>query len=157
MTDATLVQIFNGELREWPGEDLIRLVLRQESESDIQVLMEQVPGFRDAFAKATQRPNLPTAYSDQENNELLEKSPGSFGVTTLGQVLGERRSLMVFPFNGVLPSAATIADGSYPMAKDFLFVTGPDPHPMVRNFMHFVCKGEGVAFLQDLGYQLLRD
>jgi phosphate transport system substrate-binding protein len=56
----------------------------------------------------------------------------------------------------VLPSAATVRDGSYPVARDLYFYTRKAPAGSVKEFVDFALSDEGQKLVTDVGYYPLR-
>jgi phosphate transport system substrate-binding protein len=52
----------------------------------------------------------------------------------------------------VLPSAATIKDGSYPIARDLYFYTRTKPSGKVKEFVDWVLSDEGQGIITKVGY-----
>jgi len=74
------------------------------------------------------------------------------GPSTLALLLSEKRTLKALALDGVAPSAQTIADGSYPLVKQLLIVTGPKTPPAAQAFVSFVRSGAGRELLQQTGH-----
>ncbi len=60
----------------------------------------------------------------------------------------------LLPVDGVLPSAASIADGSYPLLFDYCvaFRAGESPPESVRHFMDWLASAEGEAAIRAAGF-----
>ncbi len=56
----------------------------------------------------------------------------------------------------VLPSAASVRDGSYPIARDLYFYTRTAPTGMLKEFVDFALSDEGQKLVTDVGYYPLR-
>jgi phosphate transport system substrate-binding protein len=148
--------IYRGEVRKWPDGTPIRLILRPEGDVDILMLKEISPAIRDAVIRAESREGMTIARDDQQNCDLLEKVPGSFGTSTLTQIISEKRSLAILPLNGVKPAINTVVDGRYPHYKPFLLVTGPKSSPLAKKFIEFVKSPKGRKILTRTGNFLPR-
>ena len=109
-----LASIYDGRLTRWDGGTQIRLVLRASQESDTLALKAMSPQMDKAVDAAAQRAGMALGQDDLDTLDLLSKTPGSLGPSTLGLLSTTGTRLTVFPINGVKPSLATMKNGSYP-------------------------------------------
>ena len=147
-----VVDIFNGKTTVWPDETPIRLILRHRGETNTQILQSMSGAMRLAVQKSYSRSGLNMAITDQENADLLERLPGSFGTATLCQLISENRALNILALNGVKPSPRTLANGTYPYFRVLYFVTGPRSSLLVRQFLDFVFSPAGQSILTKTGH-----
>mgnify|MGYP002138780563 CR=1 FL=1 len=82
----------------------------------------------------------------------LEKVAGAMGPSTLALMISEKRALKALALDGVAPSAQTIANGSYPLVKHVLMVTGPKSPPEAQAFVTFVQSAPGREILRQTGH-----
>jgi phosphate transport system substrate-binding protein len=148
--------IYRGEVTKWPDGTPIRPILRPEGDVDILMLKELSPAIRDAVTRAASREGMTIATDDQHNCDLLEKIPGSFGTSTLTQILAEKRALTMLPLNGVPPTVKNMVTGRYPHFKAFHMVTGPKSSPLTGKFIEFVQSPQGGEILTRAGNHLPR-
>ena len=92
------------------------------------------------------------ALTDQDTLEHLDRVPGSIGPTTLNQIVTDAPRLRVLPLDGIAPSAAAIADGSYRYFFTYYLVTGKTPSPLAERFIAFVQSEPGRKILADTGH-----
>ena len=133
-----LVEIYRGERPTWPDGTRTRLVLRPESDIDTDLLKRISPGMSEAVKTALSRKGMIMALTNQESDNFVETIPGSLGVSTLSQIISEKRSSKIISFNGVKPSVRTLADGTYPLIKPFYVVTPSQISAPVQMFIDFV-------------------
>lgn len=152
ITWPELTDAYAGKLSQWPDGTRIRLVLRPAGDADTELIKAISPAMREAVTLAEQRKGMAFAITDQDAADQLEKIPGALGPLTLAQIISEKRSLKALRLNGVAPDAATLADGSYPMHKEMLFVTGARTGAAAQSFMAFVRSPAGRAVLVQTGY-----
>ena len=152
LTLAELVDIYAGTRLTWSDGSKLRLVLRQLADSNSEALKELSPALRQAVVSADKRPGLVMAINDQEAADQIEKVPGAIGPSSLAQILAERRAMKALALNGVVPSAQTIAEGSYPLYKTMHLVTGPRTGDEARAFIVFVQSAAGRALLAQTGH-----
>jgi phosphate transport system substrate-binding protein len=60
--------------------------------------------------------------------------------------------LKALKLNGVEPSAASLADGTYPLSLSFFLVTGKTPAPLATRFIQFVQSEQGLRILRETGH-----
>lgn len=157
-TDLTLAQavrIYRGEVTTWPNGERLRLVLRPRNDADTQILRSISPELAAASDAALARPGMLVATSNQESNEILVRTPGSLGLTSLTQVTAERLAVTPLSWSGVAPTLANMESGAYPLVKTlYLVVRAPAP-PAVRRFVAFMGSAEARRILEAAGSQPL--
>jgi phosphate transport system substrate-binding protein len=155
LTLEEVARIYRGDTRRWPGGERIRTILRRPDESDNLILEALSPGIKMALERSFSRPGLLFAITDQDNLDIIEKTPGALGYTTLAQVIAEKRRVKVFSLNGVMPSAGTLVNGSYPVSKTFAMMTRQEPSGKVLKFINFVKSEEGSKILKENGNMVI--
>jgi phosphate transport system substrate-binding protein len=152
ITLAEAVDIYAGAIDWWEDGTPVRLVLRPASDTDSALLRRMVPGMTAALAKAHGREGMIVALTDSDCADRIERTPGAFGTTTLSLVYSEGRSIKVLSLSGVVPSADTVTDGRYPLAKTFHAVTGGHPSPAALRFIEFLRSPGGMSILLHSGH-----
>ncbi len=151
LSSAELEQIFSGEILTWPNGQRIRLILRPARETSTIILDEISPAMERALVAASGREGMSLAATDQENAALLVKIPGSLGTSTLTQIITEQLPLKVLAYNGVKPSVAALANGSYPLYKPLYLVTTAKTQAAARRFAEFIRSPQGRKILTNAG------
>jgi phosphate transport system substrate-binding protein len=144
-------RLFADKGAKWPDGTPVRLILRPPSESDNAVLFNLFPGSEAGVAAARLRQDIPVAPTDQDNQAMATRIPGSLIGTTYTQFLLEHRALHVLPIDGITPTSANLANGSYPYAKRMLFVAPARQSPMGKKFIEFLRLPEGQLILNRCG------
>ena len=152
ITTQNLVDFYAGKVDEWPDGSKLRLVLRPIGDSDSETIKSMSPAMRDAKSAAEQRKGMVFTVTDQETADGIEKVSGALGPSTLALILSEKRALKALALDGVLPSAQTLAEGSYRLYKQLLVVTGPKTPPEAQAFVAFVRSAAGREILQQTGH-----
>jgi len=156
VTDAISLQeavaIYSGERTQWSDGGPIRLILRPETENDIQLLKDMSPEMKAAVESALARPELHVAMNDQDNAEVLEQVRGALGVTTLAQILAEERDLKPLAFEGQEGTVEALRVGSYPYAKLLYVVSRVHEQGAVADFLAFVASPAGQDILRSSGH-----
>jgi phosphate transport system substrate-binding protein len=151
LTTDEIIKIYKSETQAWPGGARIRLILRPVGETDTMIAKRISPEMNKAVEAASARPGMVIALTDQENTDILEKTPGSLGFSTLTQIINEKHALKVLSYNGVTPSTKNLADGSYTLFKPFLIVTATKISPPARKFLEYLGSTEGIRILKTTG------
>jgi phosphate transport system substrate-binding protein len=154
VTASDVVEIYAGRRTSWPNGERLRLILRNENDVDTEVLRSMSPAIAEASKLALMREGMTVAGNEQESADWVEKTPGAFGTNTLPMLLAERRAVKVLPFDGVVPSAKTVANGSYPWFKTFHLLTIPTPPKHVERFIRFVLSAKGRQVVAPYEYWL---
>jgi phosphate transport system substrate-binding protein len=146
-----IVKIYRGEKETWLGGKRIRLVLRPPTDMDTVLTKAISPEMSKAIDAALSRRGMIIAMTDQDCVDIIEKTPGGLGFTTLTQIVSEKCPLKILSLNGLTPSLKTLADGSYPLSKTLYFVMKTEPSVLVRKVMGFVRSSEGRKILEESG------
>ena len=135
LRSAELADLYRRPNAAWSDGSPIRLVLRPRSDSDTLLLGATFPGMAGALEEARQRPELPTAATDQDNINLIERFPNSLATSTLTQVMTERSQVRIVALDGVEPTLENLESGKYPFAKPIYFVVPKNPKPAAERFI----------------------
>lgn len=152
LSTQQLVDIYAGQIDIWPDGTKMRLVMRPLGDSDSDLIKSLSPAMRAAQGAAEQRKGMQIAITDQDAANSIERIPGALGPSTLALILAEKRQLTALKLNGIAPSAASIADGSYPLQKRLWFVVGPQTPAAAHEFIAFVGSTAGRAILLQTGH-----
>ena len=147
-----VIDIYNGQITTWPDETPVRLILRPAGEESTKILQTISEEMRRAVQKSYTRSGLNIAINDQENADLIERLPGSFGIAALCQMISEKRLLNLLSLNGTKPSVKTLADGTYPYFMSLSLIIGPKSSPQARQFVDFVFSPSGQSVLAKTGH-----
>jgi len=152
ITTQNLADYYAGRVDQWPDGTKLRMILRPIGDSDSETIKAMSPAMRDAKTAAEQRKGMVFTVTDQETASAIEKVAGAMGPSTLALMISEKRALKALALDGVAPSAQTIANGSYPLVKHVLMVTGPKSPPEARAFVTFVQSAPGREILRQTGH-----
>lgn len=151
VTVADLAEFYAARRTHWPNRTPVRLVLRPAADIDTQILSGMSPDLRAAVAAAGKRPGMLFADTDTEAVNLIERTEGSLGPTTLAQVLSERRNAKILKLDGVVPSVKSLANGGDRLHKRLYLVLGPRAGADTRRFAAFVQSPAGRRILERNG------
>ncbi len=157
LTIEEVARIYQGDIRNWPGGEKIRTIMRRTDDSDNRIVEGISPGIKTALEELLSSRGLLFAVTDQDNLNIIEKTPGALGYTTLAQVISEKRRVKILSLNGVVPGVRTLGDGSYPVSKTFSMMTKQEPSGKVLRFVNFVMSEEGAKILKDNGNVAIRN
>lgn len=152
ITTPELADIYAGRNEQWPSGGKIRLVLRPIGDADTDTVRNMSPAMHEAVLLSQQRKGLSFAVTDQEAADNLESIPGAVGPASLALILSERRALKALRLDGVTPTAASLADGSYPLSKTFYMVLGRSSSQTIQDFISFVRSQAGREVLMEHGH-----
>jgi phosphate transport system substrate-binding protein len=151
ITRAQLPAIYADPNPSWPDGMPLRVILRSRAGSENPFLIKTVPEMEAALAAAYQRPGMPVGSTDQENAEIAQRTAGSFAVTTLLQILSERLALHPLTLDGVAPSPASIAKGTYPMPFRLCMLTAAQPSSGTARYIAYIRSAAGQAKIRAFG------
>jgi ABC-type phosphate transport system substrate-binding protein len=95
-------------------------------------------------------PGVPAATSDQVAADRAEKVPGSLTTSTVALIASEKRRLHLIPIDGVSPSAANLANGSYKMQRVMRIVYIQPLKGLAEKFVNFIKSDRGRKTLMEL-------
>jgi phosphate transport system substrate-binding protein len=156
ITTAQLPGIYADERPSWPDGGPLKIILRSRAGSENAYLTAAIPGMAAALDTAYQRRGIPVATTDQENAEQASRIAGSFAIMTMLQMRAEKLELRPVALDGVLPSAETVADKTYPLSVSVCLVLPARPKPAAEKFVAYLKSGAGRALLTSLGAAPLR-
>jgi phosphate transport system substrate-binding protein len=152
LTLAEIEKIYLGQQQVWTDKLPVRLVLRPMSDSYTAYLGSISKNMGTAVRKAHTIPGVFVAATDQDAADQIEKTPGSFGITSLSLILAEQRKISAIPINGVAPSVANLVAGKYPYSISLLIVYKKSRYGgAVKSFVDFIYSPEGQKIIRDNG------
>jgi phosphate transport system substrate-binding protein len=146
-----LEDIYAGRTKSWPDGETVRVILRPREDTDTKILKGLSPGMAAAVAAAHQRQGMRIALTDPESNEAVSRTPGGIGTAALAGVLVSGLPLNVVALNGVEPVRKTLADGTYPLAKEIIIATTGNLPDAASQFLEFVYSKRGRALAGKYG------
>jgi phosphate transport system substrate-binding protein len=152
VTTRDLTEFYAGRQAVWPSGVRVRLILRPAGDIDTTLVSALSKSLQEAVSAAGRRQGMLVADTDTEAANLIERTEGSLGPTTLALLLSEKRKVKVLKLDGVAPSVKTLAAGSYLPQKHFHLATGPHASPGTREFAAFVRSPAGRAILERTGH-----
>jgi phosphate transport system substrate-binding protein len=159
LTLAQLSDIYSGKVNRWSevgGEDRPIVRLSRETNSGTHVY------FLDAVLRLGQDDNATLFSTDTlllPSSEVIvnevRDNPNAIGYDGLGYVPEDLKVIAVAtsadqPY--VLPSAATVDDGTYPVSRDLYMYTAGAPTGFVAAYLDWILGPEAQAIVTELGF-----
>jgi len=151
ITTQLLEDIFAGRATQWKPGSPVRLVLRPQNDIDTTILRSLSPGLNQAVSLAHGRPGMLMAVTDPEATALIARTHGGIGASGLAGLLVDKPPLKVLTLNGVRPTTATLASGTYPLAKEISVVTTAKTPAAAWAFIDFIYSAAGRAQAEKVG------
>jgi phosphate transport system substrate-binding protein len=151
--------IYSGKINNWievGGEDRPIVRLSRETNSGTHVyFLEEVlrMGIKDSKVLfSTDTLLLP---SSEGITAEVSDNPNAIGYDGLGYVTPEVKVVAVArdvsgPY--VLPSAETVNDGTYPIARDLYMYTAGEPSGAVKDYLDWIITSEAQKIVDELGF-----
>lgn len=153
ITFEDFVNIYKGTKAAWKDGREIVVLTREPGDSSIEVLEQEVPGFKEAYAESHRAKRWTTLFTDQESNRTLARTHYAIGLTDMGAISAEGLAIKVLKVNGVSPTPENVGSGKYPLVKSLRFVFPKDKLPGgAKAFLDFVRSKEGEKILRASGY-----
>jgi phosphate transport system substrate-binding protein len=160
LTIAQLADIYAGRFRNWRevgGKDAPIVPVSRESNSGTHVyFLERVVRRGDKANHDIFAPHALLMPSSVGIASEVTRNPNAIGYDGLGYVSEETERIVAIgetvdgPF--VIPSAASAADGSYPLARPLFMDTHADPTEAVATYLAWLVGPGGQALVTELGF-----
>lgn len=153
MTYQEFISIYRGIKTKWKNGSDIIVLTREPDDSTIAVLLQGVPGFREAYEESQRTRRWSVVLSDQEMNRLLGQTNNALGFSDTGAIVTGKLPIKPLTMNGVEPTPKNIRSGKYPLHKQLAFVYRKDRlSEGAKKFIAFVGSAEGERILMQNGY-----
>jgi phosphate transport system substrate-binding protein len=158
LTLQQISDIYVGRITNWRqvgGEDRPIVLLSRESNSGTYVyFLENVIRIGDSKSTLLFAPDTLLMPSSEGISDEVRGNPNAIGYDGLGYVTSDQKTLAIArdakgPY--VLPAAATVNDGSYPIARPLYMYTAHEPQGVVKEYLDWV-RGEGQKLVPQLGF-----
>lgn len=154
---SEIQDIYAGKKTTWPGGDKIFLVIRPTTDAFTDFLKKLSPGMNDAVRLAEKRPGIFTGITDQDAADQIERTTGSFGVTSYSLVASENRKIKPLAVDGISPGGKNGVNDKYPYITTFYLVHMKDRTTgAARNFIDYIYSKEGENILRMSGHIPIR-
>jgi phosphate transport system substrate-binding protein len=159
LTIDQISAIYSGEVDNWSqlgGEDRPIVRLSRETNSGTHVyFLEEVLRKGDPQDKTLFSMDTLLLPSSEGISAEIRQNPNAIGYDGLGYVIEGMKVVAVAvaaegPF--ILPSAATVNNGSYPIARDLYIYTAGMPQGEVAEYLQWIFSPEAQAIVDRLGF-----
>ena len=145
--------IYAGRKTTWPDGRRIFLVLRPAADAYTGFLEKLSPGMKNAVESSKRRPGMFTGITDQDAADQIERTPGSFGVTSYSLVASEKRNIKPLAVDGISPAGKDGVNEKYPYSITLSLVYVKDrTGPGVESFLRYISSKEGEKILKMNGH-----
>ena len=151
-TLTQVADIYAGRWGQWPDGSPIRLITRTETESDTRLLRAVSPAMNEAVGVALSRLGLPVAENDLLNQQMLERTPGSFGMLALGQITLTKSVLKPAELDGTEPTVDNLRSGMYRLTKPLYIVLPRNPSKEVIAFSDYLQSHGSLRMLERMNF-----
>jgi len=158
LTLQQISDIYTGKITNWQqvgGENRPIVLLSRESNSGTYVyFLENVIRLGDEESHLLFSPDTLLMPSSEGISAEVRQNPNAIGYDGLGYVTPDQKVLAVArdaesPY--VLPSVATVNDGSYPISRPLYMYTAGQPAGQVKEYIDWIL-GEGQALVPKVGF-----
>jgi phosphate transport system substrate-binding protein len=159
LTLQQISDIYSGKLTNWRqvgGENRPIVRLSRETNSGTHVyFLQTVIRLGDAKSKTLFSTDTLLLPSSEGIVNELRQNPNAIGYDGLGYVPSDLKVIAVGKSDGgpyVLPSIATVNDGSYPVSRDLYMYTAGQPSGAARAYLDWILSPAGQQIVADLGF-----
>jgi phosphate transport system substrate-binding protein len=159
LTIPQLSAIFSGVITNWSevgGDERPIVLLSRESNSGTHVyFLEEVVRQGDGQDATLFSPDTLLMPSSEGISAEVRQNPNAIGYDGLGYVTPDQKVVAVAPAEGepyIMPTVATVKDGSYPIARGLYIYTAGEPQGVVRDYLDWILGPVGQEIVQELGF-----
>jgi phosphate transport system substrate-binding protein len=154
-----LSDIYQGHITNWQqvgGEDRPIVLLSRESNSGTHVyFLEQIVRRGDKKDKSLFSPDTLLLPSSEGISAEVRQNPNAIGYDGLGYVTPDQKVIAVArsadePY--VLPTAASVNSGEYPIARDLYMYTPGEPTGAIATYLDWILNDEAQEIVRELGF-----
>lgn len=149
-------KIYIGEFNNWKqvggGDQKIILYTRDSSSGTYAFFQEHVLGKKDYSVKARR------LASNSAITQSVSEDANSIGYVGLGYLKEAQGKVVALGVKkdeksaAVLPSIATVKDGSYPISRGLQMYTKGEPEGAAKLFLDFIKGSEGQNIIEEMGF-----
>ncbi len=150
VTDLSISQvkdIYQGKITNWKdlgGNDLVIVLVGRDSSSGTREFFTEF-----VFNKEDASKNMQELNSNGAVAKSVAQTPGAIGYLSL-EYLDD--SLKAVKINGVMPSVATVTDGTYVINRPLLMITDAEPTDLAKSYLDYILSPEGQSILSNNGF-----
>lgn len=145
-------RMYDGEVRAWPDGTPVVLLLREEGDSSLMAVEDNLPELHASMERSRAEGRAVTIYTDQDMLAALIRTPGAVGLLDRGLAVQGPPVLRPVPIAGELPNSSTIRNGAWPLLKPLYLVLQPDASPDVVAFADAIARYAAQEDIARFGY-----
>jgi phosphate transport system substrate-binding protein len=138
-----LQEIYRGRIQEW-GDSVLVVVTREDGSGTRAAFDSAILQGRDITLTAV------VMISNDAVIQYVADTPGSIGYISTLQTSSDTSGVKMLPLEGILPTRATIQEGSYALVRELHLATVGEPTGEAREFAQWVLGPKGQAIINDL-------
>jgi phosphate transport system substrate-binding protein len=154
LTSAQLAALYAEGAASYPDGQRARPVMRLSDATDTALVKGIAPEVSVAVEAANLRRGMIDAGTDSEAADLIERTPGAFGGSTLALILSEKRALAPLALNGVEPTVQNLEAGRYAFSKKLFYVVLAQAGPNTQKLAGFLKGPQAQRILQETGHSV---
>lgn len=157
LTLEQISAIYTGQITNWRalgGEDRPIVLLSRESNSGTYVYFLENVVRLGVESEALFTPDTLLMPSSEGISAEVRQNPNAIGYDGLGYVTEDQKVIAVAADEGgpyVLPSIATVNDGSYPISRPLYMYTAGEPQGEIQAYLEWIM-GSGQELVAQLGF-----
>lgn len=158
LTIEQISDIYSGKIQNWQeigGEDRPIVRLSRETNSGTHVyFLEEVIRMGQDNATLFSQDTLLLPSSEVISAEI-RGNPNAIGYDGLGYVTPDMKVIAISEDNGgpfILPSAQTVNNGEYPIARDLYMYTDGEPSGVVEEYLQWIMSPPAQEIVTELGF-----
>lgn len=153
LSTAELAALYRDESPSFRNGRRARAVLHLADTLDTELLRSMSPAVAAGLEQAAGRCGVLDAATDAHCADLVERTPGAFGPSTMALIDSEMRPLTPLAIDGFPPpTPENVTSGHYPWSKPLLLVQRDVPTRHAAAFVDFVCSPGARRLLATTGY-----
>jgi phosphate transport system substrate-binding protein len=167
VSELTLDQvsrIYKGEINNWSevgGEDRPIVRLSRETNSGTHVyFLETVIRLGDEEDTDIFSADTLLLPSSEGIISEVSDNPNAIGYDGLGYITDDVKTVALASKEGrayILPSAATVIDGTYPVSRSLYMYTRGEPEGIIKDYLEWILSSEAQEIVTDLGFVPILD
>lgn len=153
LTSEQVVAVYTGQIEDWselggPAGD-INVVNKAEGRSTLEVFLTH-------FGLAASDIAADVVIGDNAQGlRLVSVDPTALGYVSIGDAQRAAESgvpIKMLRYRGVVPSVATVADGSYPIRRSLYLLFRGEPDAVGQTILDYLASEEGRVLVQELSF-----
>jgi len=159
LTLQQLADIYSGKINNWNevgGENRPIVRLSRETNSGTHVyFLETVVRLGQKDNKTLFSANTLLMPSSEEIGAEIRDNPNAIGYDGLGYVTSDMKVIAVAQDNNspfIIPSALTVNNGEYPIARDLYVYTANEPTGTIKSYLDWILTSEAQGIVTKLGF-----